>query len=326
MKVLPVVALFLYSAVGWAQTTDPSAARHLEELNARFALPGGELKFISGQGGLPCAEIRSAACTGRIYLQGAHVAAWEPAGDAPVIFMSSKSDFIEGKAFRGGVPVCFPWFAAKADDPAAPFHGIVRTVQWDVVSTQLLPGAEVSVVMKTHSDAATRKFFPHDFEIENHVTFGKQLRMELAVINSGDAPMSFSDVQHNYFMVGAVDQAAVGGLDGVEYVDKVDSGQRKKQTGEISFDNQVDRVYLNTRSPLTITDRSLKRKILVEKQGSSATVVWNPGQQRARTIADLGADDWPHMLCVEAANLMGGDITLPPGETHRLTTVVTVSH
>jgi glucose-6-phosphate 1-epimerase len=326
MQVMPVVALLLFSPAGWGQTTDLSAAKRLADLNARFALPGGELKFIAGQGGLLCAEINTAACTGRIYLQGAHVAAWQPAGEAPVIFMSSKSDFAEGKAFRGGVPVCFPWFAAKADDPAAPFHGVVRTAQWDVVSTKPLPGAEVSVVMKTHSDEATRRYYPHDFEIENHVTFGKQLRMELVVTNGGNAPMSFSDAQHNYFRVGAIDQVAVAGLDGVEYIDKVDNGQRKKQTGEISFDNQVDRVYLNTRSPLTITDRSLKRKILVEKQGSSTTVVWNPGQERARGIADLGANDWPHMLCVEAANLMDSEIILPPGDMHHLTTVVTVAH
>jgi glucose-6-phosphate 1-epimerase len=201
-------------------------------------------------------------------------------------------------------------------------HGVVRTVQWDVESTKLLPNGDVNIVLKTRSNDATRKYFPHDFEIENHVTFGRSLKMELSVKNTGEMPMTFADAQHNYFHVESIQKATVSGLDGVEYVDKVDGNQKKKQAGNITFNGNTDRVYLNTTTGPMIIDAAGSRSILMTKDNSATTVIWNPGETRARTIVDLGPEDWPHMLCVETANLMESEITLQPGQSHRMATTI----
>src|ERR1700734_1263743 len=84
----------------------------LEDLNDHFAIPGA-LSFAPGNGGLIVARVATPACTAEIYLHGAHLAAWQPAGHAPALFLSERSSFTAGKPIRGGVPIIFPWFGAR---------------------------------------------------------------------------------------------------------------------------------------------------------------------------------------------------------------------
>ena len=65
-----------------------------------------------------------------MYLHGAHVTSWQPRGAEEVIFVSARLRWEEGRAIRGGVPICFPWFANKADNSNVPMHGFVRTKAW----------------------------------------------------------------------------------------------------------------------------------------------------------------------------------------------------
>lgn len=307
-----------------AGPTTATASATLESLNARFAFPDASVRFIAGQGGLPCIEVNSSLCTGRIYLQGAHVAAWQPKGEQPVIFMSSKSDFIPGKPIRGGVPVCFPWFASKAGDPAAPGHGFVRTMEWSVESVEKMPSGDVSLVLSQQSSADTKGYFPHEFQIRHHVIMGKQLSMELEVRNTGTDPFRFAEALHAYFQVQSIEQVSVSGLNGTEYIDKVDGAKQKRQADDATFPSQVDRNYLNTGGALIIRDKAVNRNIRIEKTSSMNIVVWNPGQARAKTIVDLGENDWPHMLCVETANLGDNEPTLTPGGIHQMKAVISI--
>lgn len=55
-------------------------------------------------------------------------------------------------------------------------------------------------------------------------------------------------------------------------------------------------------------------------------VVWNPWDKKSRAIADLGDEEYKHMLCVDAAAIEK-QITLKPGEewTGRVVLSVTAS-
>jgi len=88
----------------------------IDALNRRCGLDG-IAQIVPGNGGLLKVQITSPAATAEIYLHGAQVTAWKPTGADEVIFVSGKSHWEDGKAIRGGVPICFPWFRAKADDP-----------------------------------------------------------------------------------------------------------------------------------------------------------------------------------------------------------------
>ena len=89
---------------------DPQA---LDGLNARFGVPG-LVGFEGGTGGLPSIRVTAPAAEATIYLHGAHVTHHRPAGAHPTLFLSARSRFAPGAAIRGGVPLIFPWFGARA--------------------------------------------------------------------------------------------------------------------------------------------------------------------------------------------------------------------
>src|SRR3954451_23972184 len=97
----------------------------MQKLNEQFEIPG-ILKIESGNGGLAKLLITSPKASAEIYLHGAQVTGFQPAGQLPVIWMSQKSKFHPARAIRGGVPICFPGFGPRQDDPKSPVHGFAR--------------------------------------------------------------------------------------------------------------------------------------------------------------------------------------------------------
>jgi glucose-6-phosphate 1-epimerase len=110
----------------------------------------------------------------------------------------------------------------------------------------------------------------------------------------------------------------VSGLDRVEYLDNMDGNRKKLQSGDVLFAAATDNAYLNTQSSLELIDPELHRSIRTEKENSATTVVWNPWQQGAAALSDLGGDEWQSMACVEASNILDAAVSLAPGEQHCL--------
>src|ERR1700749_1536123 len=142
----------------------------IEELNRQFGIPG-TADIAAGNGALPRLRITTTAAIGEIYLHGAHLTSWHPTGQEEVIFLSSRSQWQDGKAIRGGIPVCFPWFRNKVDDPKAPSHGFARTRAWELEAVEVRPDG-VLVSLTTISDEASRAWWPHDFRIEHRAIIG----------------------------------------------------------------------------------------------------------------------------------------------------------
>src|SRR5678815_5633056 len=105
----------------------------IAQSHRQFEIPG-IVEVVEGNGGLPKVRITSPEVEGEVYLHGAHVTSWKPAGGEEVLFLSSQSRWEQGCAIRGGVPICFPWFGGKGGDPTAPAHGFVRTTPWQLES------------------------------------------------------------------------------------------------------------------------------------------------------------------------------------------------
>ncbi len=298
------------------------APANAAELNRRFGVPG-IAEVVQGNGGLPRVVVNTSTVTGEMYLHGAHVTSWIPAQAQEVFFVSPLSTWQDGKAIRGGVPICFPWFGDKADDPHAPAHGFVRTKEWQLESLAQERDS-VSISMFTQSDESTRDWYPHDFRLSYHVIFGAELILELMMTNTGSAPLRFEEALHAYHNVGDVARARVNGLDGVHYLDKTDSYRDKTQAGGFTISAETDRVYLNTAHPLELSDQVLQRRINIRKDNSLTTVVWNPWSEKARTLADLGEDQWKRMLCIETSNVGDFAIQLAPGEQHVMKATVRI--
>jgi glucose-6-phosphate 1-epimerase len=292
------------------------------ELDRRFGIPG-VAKVSEGNGGMPRVQITGSFGTGEIYLHGAQVTSWKPLGNDEVLFVSTKSRWVEGQAIRGGIPICFPWFRAKPDNPIAPAHGFVRTKAWDIESI-VASESSVTVNMFTQSDEQTRRWWPAEFRLAHRVTFGSELRLELVCTNNGATPVRFEEALHTYNRVADIHDARLQGLDGVTFLDNVESNQEKVERGEVVIGAPTDSAYRNIESVVDLLDPNAKRRIRLTKGHSRSTVVWNPWSDGAARLKDLGDGEWQQFLCVEAANILDAAVILESGQEHAMSAVLSV--
>lgn len=296
----------------------------VETLQATHGIPG-TAKIVTGNGGLSKVLVQTPDSSGEVYLHGAHVTSWKPTGTGDTLFVSEKSRWEDGRAIRGGIPICFPWFRDLADNPRAPQHGFARIKAWQLRSIRAT-GDTVTVAMSTSSDAESREWWPHDFRLTYRVTFGNNLELELEMENTGLSPLRFEEALHTYHRVGNAGEIQIEGLDGIAYLDNTDSNRRCLQSGTVVFDSQLDRIYLETGHPLRLIDPQLGRQVNVAKAHSLTTVVWNPWKEGARSMPDLGDEEWMQMVCIEASNIRDFAIDLQPGQRHRMQVMITVDN
>ena len=279
----------------------------------------GIARIVTGPGGLPCYEITTPLAHAQVYLHGAHAARFVPVGQPPLLFMSAKSWADPGKPIRGGVPVIFPWFGPRQGHPDAPAHGFARLRTWTPESLVQEPGGAVVLTLRLEPDADTRSLWgePHGWVLRHRITIASALTMELEIENRGTASFRCEEALHTYFHVSDVRQIAVHGLENTEYYDKADGMRRKRQDGEpIRFTAETDRTYIHTAAACAIDDPGLNRRILVEKEHSRSTIVWNPWSAKARAMPDFGDDEWPGMVCVETGNVADNALEIASGARH----------
>ena len=261
-------------------------------------------------------------CSGEMADHGAHVISWQPAAQAPVIWLSEHAQFASGTAIRGGIPVCFPWFGAGRHGDQSPAHGFARTHEWRRLEA-VESSDGVRVVHELDAQVASAPSFSGPFRAVLTVHAGTSLSVALTVENTGGSSFTFEQALHTYLAVGDVRDVEVLGLDGAAFQDKVRDVEAV-QEGAISVVGEVDRVYDSAES-VSIVDPLLGRTITVGKSGSSSTIVWNPWVDKSRALPDFGDDEWQHMICIETANVGARAITLAPGESHDMTATITVS-
>lgn len=294
----------------------------VSELDRQLGIPG-VARVSEGNCALPRVQIAGSFGEGEMYLHGAHVTSWKPAGNDEVLFVSTKSHWEEGQAIRGGIPICFPWFRAKVDDIHAPAHGFVRTKMWQIESI-VENESGVAVTMFTESDEGTRRWWPGEFRLVHRVTFSSQLRLEVVCTNTGTTPLRFEEALHTYNRVANVQETRLQGLDNVSFLDNTESNREKTQHGDVAIASQTDSAYRNTQNPVDLLDLNEKRRIRLRKDHSLNTVVWNPWGEGAARLQDLGDGEWRQFLCVEASNILDDAVKLAPGQEHRMAAVLTV--
>jgi glucose-6-phosphate 1-epimerase len=300
-----------------------ASTTEIDNLNRRFAIPG-IAEILAGENSLPKIKITGSAASAEIYLHGAQITSWHPVDSSEVIFLSEHSHWQDGKAIRGGIPICFPWFRAKSDNAAAPSHGVVRTKTWELEAVSE-KGEAVIVTLSTESDAESRKWWPYDFRLTHKITVDKALIMELTTSNTGSEGFKIEEALHTYNRVSDVKQVSITGLDKTSFLDNRDGNDLKVQQGDIALTRDTDNAYINTGAPVEIADPVLQRRIRLEKQNSATTIIWNPWKDDAAKLADLGDDEWTQFACVEASNILSAAVTVAPGQKHTMTAIIKVT-
>lgn len=256
-----------------------------------------------------------------VYDHGAHVWAWQPTGQHPVLWTSAESMYETGRAIRGGVPVIFPWFGTGPQGALKPAHGFARLNAWNRCHVEDTIETDGRLVVEYEIDRAMvgpHADFPHAFVAHLQVTFAPDyLQIGLAVKNAGDVAFTFEDALHTYLAVGDVGRISIDGLHGASYLDRAASAPQLDcvQDGPVTITSETDRLYSHV-GTVVLDDPAWGRHLEVSKEGSANTVVWNPWIAKSAAMPDFGEDEWPGMICIEAANTLDNAITLEPGETH----------
>lgn len=215
----------------------------IEDLNTRFGI-AGVAEFITGPGNQVQLRISNDAATALISLHGGQVLSFIPrSSGTDMLFLSTKALYAEGKAIKGGIPVCWPWFGADPEKRGRPAHGFARNTAWQVMSVEARSSHLSRVVLQLRDDAQSRTLWPYPFTLDLAIEIGESLDLTLTTRNTGDSVFPITQALHTYFSVDAIEQVSVTGLDGLDYLDKVLGFAEQRQAGEVGFTAEVDRIY-----------------------------------------------------------------------------------
>ena len=228
-----------------------------------------------------------------------------------VIFLGEKADCRNGNAIRGGVPICWPWFGASPVE-GRPIQGFARTAKWVV---ERLEKDFCRLTLPQESIPSHLADFP--FELKFELKLSDALEMALVMKNCGNTGVKISCALHTYFAVSDCEKVTVRGLENAPYTVKGGSTVPCESV-PLQIKGEVCRLYFPQKESLELLDPEWQRKIIISKENSSSTLVWNPGAERCSQIADLKSDEFHDFLCIECNRAGENTMLLQPGREYRI--------
>ncbi|CAL5213534.1 unnamed protein product [Lathyrus oleraceus] len=255
----------------------------------------------------------------RVSLHGAQVTSWRNEHGEELLFTSSKTVSSKApKAIRGGIPICFPQFGNCG---SLERHGFARNRMWSIdENPPPLPPNDsrgksfVDLLLKSSEEDV--RYWPHSFEFRLRVclTTNGDLTLISRIRNINGKPFSFSFAYHTYLLVSDISEIRIEGLETLDYLDNLSQKERFTEQGDaITFESEVDRLYLSSPNIIAVLDHERKRTFIIRKEGLPDVAVWNPWEKKSKSMVDLGDEEYKHMLCVDGA-VIEKPVNLKPGE------------
>lgn len=285
-------------------------------LPPEFHIPGRveQETDSSLKGPLPAVSISDGKSNCLVYVMGAHVASFKPEGGSDLLWMSPYSRYLYGVPLRGGIPLCFPWFGAHRLNPELALHGFVREREWQITSCEETREG-TRAVFSINDDESTRRVWPHSFLLELDIMVSSVLTLRLSVKNTGAVPFVFEDGFHSYFSVSDPQLCSVEGLSGVQYLNRLKEGSRGVGLSDLPIKGPMVHAYMDVPGESALVDRGYGRVIRLRQREMGSLVVWNPGESMGESNPEI-KETWRNFVCVEPANCLDKEITLPPGGVH----------
>ncbi len=288
-----------------------------DALNKKLGIPNAAT-FSIGQGSMTKLTLNTPHATAEVYLHGCTLTNYTPTHQQPIIFLSPTSHFKQEKAIRGGIPICFPWFAQNSDDPALPMHGIARTAQFTPTAITL-ENQCITATFEFRSTPETHKIWPHQFHLKYQITLSDSLNIQMHVTNTDKQSFDFEQALHTYYNIANINAIEISGLEKQNHIDKTDHFKIKQfPSTSLKIEKFTDAVCLDTDKTCKIHDTGNNRSIAIKKKNSASTIIWNPWNKKTLEIADLENTCWEHFICLETANVDKNRISLSPNQSHTL--------
>lgn len=273
-------------------------------------------------GGLPLYIIENPLGRMVICEQGAQVLSFIPAGKKDLLWLSPLAEFKLTKPVRGGIPVCLPWFGVNQRDKQKPSHGFARNVNWQLANIEDADDPQqgactrIEFVLEQFQQQP-HSLFPYPFSARLTFLMSNSLSVHLQLTNTGSESLPLTWALHSYHPVASITSTRVIGLDNCEYLDNTCGLARKQQSGDVVFNGELDRAYINAGNKQSIISASPDNtSIAIEASGCSSAVVWNPGLEKAAAMQDMGAENYQKFVCVERGNVFDNEVMLLPNKTH----------
>lgn len=293
---------------------------NIDELDDNFGIEA-EVGFYE-EDGLVFAMVSNKFADATICLHGAHIISYAPTRNMEVLWMSPESNFETGKAIRGGIPVCFPWFGPHNSNESLPQHGFARIMSWEVTNTETLAGGANQITLQLCSSDETKKYWDFDFCAEMIFTVGARLGVTFKVTNTSNNPIEYTSALHTYFSLSGIENITIEGLKDTRYENQLDGGDYMQEEVLLSISEETTRHYYNTKATCIINDPIFNRIIKVEKEGSNNSTVWNPWAETCKQMGDMPDLAYETFVCVETVNKIDDVVCLDAGESHETTAII----
>ncbi|MEX0604320.1 MAG: D-hexose-6-phosphate mutarotase [Marinobacter sp.] len=273
-------------------------------------------------------QIHHPLFSAKMFLQGAHLTHYSPSGQANWLWMSETARFETGRAVRGGIPVCWPWFGNPEKNPpevrkrilTENAHGFARTAVWKLEDIrESAQEVEVSLSLDANEDFSElwegrcRALLTFSFS-------SRGLQLALTTTNAGREPLALTQALHTYLPTADISETRIRGLNKTSYIDTLDNWSTHLQNGPVRFSGETDRIYESGETLRIATPGGIRK---LSSSGSDSTVVWNPGPVKAARLSDFPAEGWKSMLCVETANAANDYQVLNEGHSYTLAMMLT---
>ncbi len=236
----------------------------------------------------------------KISLYGGQVLSWQPCGEKEVFWLSKDSAFEEGKAIRGGVPLCWPWFGAHPKDKKnkAGNHGFARGQLWQLDNIYISEqGVEVCLSWQGENMS---DLWPLACQLKQVLFFGHSFKQVLQMENLSTEDAYYTGALHSYFSVSSPENISISALEQSSFDDKL-TGQLCQPQLLKNGVGPVDRIY-HTNNAMNIVDSQWQRTIELKAVNTKQWVFWNPGVELANNMADIHQNGEQEFVCLEAAN------------------------
>ncbi|MBL7005273.1 MAG: D-hexose-6-phosphate mutarotase [Gammaproteobacteria bacterium] len=266
-------------------------------------------------------RIQNKAASAVIAVQGAHIFEFTPTEGHNLLFVSEAENFETGKAIRGGIPICWPWFGAHKEVKEATAHGFVRNQPWQY---KLVHDSENRTDIKFWFETSgTDVGFEHQARVELLVSIGDTLQVSLTTHNLDTHPFIISQALHSYFNCQNISDVRIFGIEGFRYLDSV-TQKSNCVPNDFSFDREIDWIVIDQGQAIELSGLA-QPSIRLSRSGSRSLVIWNPWIEKSKTLSQFHKFDYKKMFCLETTNISEDSRLVKPNASHlmkmELTTV-----